>query len=235
MNDYFHFKQFSVSHKRSSMKVGTDGVLLGAWVNIGGAQTILDIGTGTGLIALMLAQRTPSNVCIDAIEVDAKACMDADENIRASPWTEKITLHQTAIQSYQPEKKYDLIISNPPYFINSFKPPDKSRHVARHTDTLTFEELIQASLRLLEPEGRLAVILPQTEGQLFLSLAQRKGLFCIRQWTFRSRIHKPIERLLLEFGRHPAKPEMGELLLYDQGEKWSEGYIALTKEFYLNI
>lgn len=235
MNDYFHFKQFSVSHKRSSMKVGTDGVLLGAWTTVDAAKTILDIGTGTGLIALMLAQRTSPGTHIDAVELDEQAWMDATENVRASPWVEKIALHQTAIQLYQPEKKYDLIISNPPYFINSFKPPDKSRHVARHTDTLTFEELIRASLRLLEPEGRLAVILPQTEGQLFLSLAQRNGLFCIRQWTFRSRRHKPIERLLLEFGRHPAKPEMGELLLYDQGEKWSEGYIALTKEFYLNI
>jgi tRNA1Val (adenine37-N6)-methyltransferase len=235
MNEYFHFKKFSVSHKRSSMKVGTDGVLLGAWVNVKDSKTILDIGTGTGLIALMLAQRTPADTHIDAVEPDEPACLDAEENFKNAPWANRIFLHQASIQAFQTTKKYDLIISNPPYFINSYKPPDKSRHIARHADTLTFEELIHASLHLLEPEGRLAVILPQTEGQLFLSLTQRNGLFCIRQWTFRSRSHKPIERLLLEFGRHPEKPEMGELLLYDQGERWSEGYVALTKEFYLNI
>jgi tRNA1Val (adenine37-N6)-methyltransferase len=236
MNEYFHFKQFSVSHKRSSMKVGTDGVLLGAWVDVQNTKRILDVGTGTGVIALMLAQRTTPGTRIDAVELSDEACLDAAENFANSPWREKITLHHMSVQSFSPKHQFDLIVSNPPYFINSYKPADKMRHQARHTDSLSFLELLQTSSKWLTPDGRLAVILPAHEGATFLSLTRNFSLHCIRQWMFRSRQHKPVERLLFEFSGQPNPLEARELCLYeDNGDQWTEEYVAITRDFYLNI
>ncbi len=215
------------------MKVGTDGVLLGAWVNVTNAQTILDIGTGTGVIALMLAQRTSSSVQIDAVEFNPDACIDAQENFSQSSWTDRLHLYTEAIQVFAPEKMYDLIVSNPPYFINSYKPPDLNRTTARHTEQLSFEELLSAVLRLLNVSGRFAVVLPVTEGQAFEKLALDSGLSCIRKWSFRTRENKPVERLLMEFSRHSRPCETGEILLYESGENWSNGYKNLIKDFYL--
>lgn len=231
--DQFHFKKFSVTHKRSSMKVGTDGVLLGAWVDVTNAGSILDIGTGTGVIALMLAQRTSSSVQIDAVELNPDACIDAQENFSQYSWTDRLHLYTEAIQVFAPEKMYDLIVSNPPYFINSYKPPDLHRTTARHTAQLSFEELLSAVLRLLNVSGRFAVVLPVTEGQAFEKLALDSGLSCIRKWSFRTRENKPVERLLMEFSRHSRPCETGEILLYESGENWSNGYKNLIKDFYL--
>lgn len=231
--DQFHFKKFSVTHRRSSMKVGTDGVLLGAWVNVTHANSILDIGTGTGVIALMLAQRTSSPVQIDAVEINPDACADAQENFSQSPWADRLHLYTQAIQTFAPDKTYDLIVSNPPYFINSYKPPDLQRTTARHTEQLTFEELISITLRLLRAGGRLAVVFPVTEGNIFEKLAQKNDLYCIRKWSFRTRSNKPVERLLLEFSKDNRPCETGEILLYESGENWSVGYRNLMKDFYL--
>jgi tRNA1Val (adenine37-N6)-methyltransferase len=231
--DQFHFKKFSVTHKRSSMKVGTDGVLLGAWVDLTNTGSILDIGTGTGVIALMLAQRTPSSVHIDAVELNPDACVDAQENFSQAPWTDRLHLYTQAIQTFTPEKTYDLIVSNPPYFINSYKPTNLHRTTARHTKQLSFEELLSAVLRLLNVSGRFAVVLPVTEGQAFEKLALDNGLSCIRKWSFRTRENKPVERLLMEFSRHNQPFETGEILLYESGENWSDEYKNLMKEFYL--
>jgi len=230
----FHFKQFSVRHDRSGMKVGTDGVLLGAWANVADAKTILDIGTGTGVIALMLAQRTDS-AKIHAIEIHEDAFRDALENFTVSKWKDRLILHSGAIQQFTSDEKFDMLISNPPYFLNSYKPPSSKRETARHTETLSFDELLAASDILLTQAGKLSVILPFAEGQLFVSLASRKGFACTRKWSFKSRIHKPIERLLLEFSRESWLPEEGEILLYDTGEEWSAAYRKLTGDFYLKI
>ena len=214
------------------MKVGTDTVLLGAWVNVYQAQSILDIGTGNGTIALMLAQRSLESATIDAVEIEATDVMQAEENFQNSPWNAKIQLHHTAIQNFFPEKKYDLIISNPPYFINSQRPPDERRHQARHTIYLSYDDLIAATLRLLKEDGKFSVVLPFTEGLQFLDLANQCGLFCSRQYSFRTRSEKPIERWLLEFSKNQSPEERGEILLYNKGEEWSKEYTELTTDFY---
>jgi tRNA1Val (adenine37-N6)-methyltransferase len=232
----FHFKQFSIRHEKSGMKVGTDGVLLGAWADVSGANHILDIGTGSGVIALMLAQRTNTDSVIDAVEIDEVACEEAGENINASPWSEKISVHHIAIQDFKKEILYDLIISNPPYFLNSYKPPDAKRLAARHTENLSFDDLLEAAQRFLTSTGRLNVILPITEGEQFISLANSKNLVLTRKWTFRTRLEKPVERYLMEFSKYTDKlMDTGEIRLYDQGENWSEEYRELTREFYLKI
>lgn len=235
MADYFHFKKFSVRHDRSGMKVGTDGVLLGVWVDVRQATQILDIGTGTGVIALMLAQRASDAVTIDAVEINAAAYADAQENIAASPWHDRVHLHHTAIQQFNPSTRFDLIVTNPPYFQKSYKPPTAQRETARHTEHLTFVEILQAAEKLLTANGKLNVILPYTEGLQFITLAEHKGLHCSRKWIFRTRANKPVERFLLEFRWEKKDLNEGEILLYSSGEEWSDGYKELTREFYLKI
>lgn len=159
----FHFKQFTISQQGSSHKVGTDGVLLGAWVNIENTNSILDIGTGTGLISLMLAQRTSGKVIIDALEIQHEDAAQAKKNVEKSLWKTIINIHEVAAQNYLSGKKYDLIVSNPPYFINSWLPPDARRTMVRHTEHLSFQDLINSVIALMGPDGRFAVVLPYTE------------------------------------------------------------------------
>ncbi|MBX2945261.1 MAG: methyltransferase [Cyclobacteriaceae bacterium] len=233
-SDQFHFKQFSVTHKRSSMKVGTDGVLLGAWVNVTHVKSVLDIGTGSGVIALMIAQRSGASH-IDAVELDMDAAEDARENFKQAPWAERLHLYHCPVQLFQTKKKYDLIVSNPPYFSNSYKPENENRMVARHTESLSFQDLLEAANKWLNPAGRLAVILPAAEGKLFKTWAQAAGMVCIREWTFQTRRNKPVERQLMEFARMHKTIEHGKILLYehDSGETWATDYINLTRDFYL--
>jgi len=235
MADYFHFKKFSVRHDRSGMKVGTDGALLGAWADVRQATQILDIGTGTGLIALMLAQRASESITIDAVEIDDAAYADAQENIAASPWHDRVHLHHTAIQNFNPSTKFDLIVTNPPYFQKSYKPLTAQRETARHTEQLTFDEVLNITEKLLAPNGKLNLILPYTEGLQFIELANHKGLNCTRKWIFRTRANKPVERFLLEFRWEKKELDEGDILLYSSGEEWSDGYKELMQEFYLKI
>ena len=232
---HFKFKQFTIRHDRTSMKVGTDAVLLGAWTQLKKAKTILDIGTGSGVIALMLAQRSGKDVVIEAVELEVHAFEQATENVRQSPWPKKVKVNHYAIQDFHPDKKYDLIVSNPPYFQNSQKPPDGKRLQTRHTDTLPFLDLINSANRLLAPNGKLNVILPYHEALSFIELAHHNKLYCSRQWGFRARKEKPIERWLLEFSTNPLTKDEGEIILYKIGEEWSDEYKLLTKDFYLKI
>ncbi|MBI1770641.1 MAG: methyltransferase [Bacteroidetes bacterium] len=229
----FHFKKFSVNHDRCAMKVGTDSVLLGTWVNVDHARRILDIGTGSGVIALMLAQRTNEDALIDAIEIEKNDAEQATENVLQSPWPVKISVHQTSLQEFHPDHRYDLIVSNPPYFINSLLPPSQERTKARHASDLTFEELISHSLRLLKSDGRLAVVLPFAEGNIFKSIAIEKQLHLIRETAFHSREEKPMERWLFEFSCIHVKHQSSRLVLYDNIFEQSKEYINLTKDFYL--
>jgi tRNA1Val (adenine37-N6)-methyltransferase len=234
-NKPFQFKQFAVDHSLSTHKVGTDGVLLGAWVNVSKHDRhILDVGTGSGLIALMLAQRTAPDTHIDAVEIDAANAKQAAQNVRNSPWPEKIIIHTQAIQQYFREKKYDLIVSNPPFFVNSLLPPDKRRSNARHGELLSFEDLLDSVTRLLKKDGRFCVILPLAEGNIFTGLATKHHLFAYRETAFRSRTDKPVERLLLEFSFVEDTKSETEIILYRHDGKWSEDYINLTGEFYLS-
>ena len=157
MKNRFDFKQFSICQDQCAMKVGTDGVLLGAWAD--GGRRILDIGTGTGIIALMMAQRFP-DAAIDAIEIDHDACRQAAGNIAATPFADRIRIHECPIQHFQPTMRYDVIVSNPPYFINSMKNPDKKRATARHTDTLSPRDLFMAAEKMLDENGIFSIIIP---------------------------------------------------------------------------
>jgi tRNA1Val (adenine37-N6)-methyltransferase len=231
----FRFKQFTIKQSRSTHKVGTDGVLLGAWSDIQGADRILDIGTGTGLIALMLAQRTPQTVLIDAVEIDKDDAQQARENVQNSPWPSKINVLHNPVQEFNPDYRYDLIVTNPPYFINSWLPPEKKRGQARHTQELSFEDLLLSVKRLLKKSGKLSIILPLQEGMQFIQQAHFHQLYCIRQLAFRSRSQKPVERLLLEFGENPQSIQKEELILHGDRDTWSEEYQDLTRNFYLKI
>jgi tRNA1Val (adenine37-N6)-methyltransferase len=234
---HFQFKQFEVQHDRSTMKVGTDAVLLGAWAHVANASRILDIGTGSGIIALMAAQRTPPITQIDAVEIEGQDAAQAAENFSASPWSERLHIHVTPIQEFTPQLSslYDVIVSNPPYFINSQEPPNKRRHEARHTVTLDHATLLAAAGRLLHPQGAFNVVLPYTEGLQFIDLAKQQDFFCCRQYSFRTREGKPIERWLLEFSRKKKETETGEILLYKEKLEWSDSYVKLTRDFYLKL
>lgn len=230
----FRFKQFSVAHDRSTHKVGTDAVLLGSWVTIMATDThILDVGTGSGVIALMLAQRTKNTAHIDAVEIHDDDARQARENVARSPWPAKISIHTTAAQKFQTEKRYDVIVSNPPYFERSLLPPDQKRTTARHTLDLSFDDLLGTVTRLMKSDGRFAVILPYTEAMQFVDLTERAGLYPFRTTSFRTRIHKPVERMLIEFSRQRESATNSELTLYGDGEVWSEDYRLLTGDFYI--
>ncbi len=231
----FHFKQFSVEQRRSTHKVGTDGVLLGAWVGTGGAKRILEIGTGSGVIALMLAQRTVDDVRIDAVEIGKDDAEQARENVAASLWKHRIMVHHTAIQRFEGSKPYDLIVTNPPFFSNSLLPPDTRRRLARHTDELSFDELLSATATHLATGGRLALILPVDEAERFKKLASNYRLSCVRECAFRTRPGRAIERLLMEFSPSNGMAEREELMLYDEQGHWTTDYRRLTGDFYLKF
>jgi tRNA1Val (adenine37-N6)-methyltransferase len=234
----FHFKQFSIEDASSAMKVGTDAVLLGAWVSVKGAKRILDVGTGCGIIALMLAQRTDekvNDVNIEGIEIEEQDVKQADENLLETRWCNRVLFHNYSLQNFRSGYKYDLIVSNPPYFNNSQLPPAKHRAKARHTDSLSYKELLHHSVRLLKTKGRLAMILPFEEGKIFVSLAKEVSLFLNRQLSFYSRKEKPQERWLFEFSFEAKSVKEETLVLHGEGESWSEEYKKLTKEFYLKL
>lgn len=235
-NSYFQFKKFTVWQDQCAMKVGTDGVLLGAWTDIGNSRRILDIGTGTGLIALMLAQR--SKALIDAIDIDLDACQQARSNIAKSPFTDRIQVYHTPLSEYKPltDEKYDRIVSNPPYFTETLKCPEDKRRIARHADTLTLPHLLERSRELLAPEGKLALILPYDHHDILMNQAEKESLFLYRETTVSSRSGlKPI-RLLVELATYPTK-EIGSssLFLETEDHQYTDTFTTLVKDFYLKM
>jgi tRNA1Val (adenine37-N6)-methyltransferase len=231
--ELFYFKKFEVRHKQSSMRVGTDAVLLGAWTAVDNCTSILDIGTGCGVIALMLAQRTADNVLIDAIDIDPASCVEAQLNFQSSPWVTKLKVKLSSIQHLKSDTPYDLIVSNPPFFSNSYKPQRLTRMHARHTTQLDARTLISSVKQLLSISGKFSVVLPFTEGLEFIRLCENHALHCTRKISVRGREHKPIERWLLEFQFTKTEPEQGEIIIYDAGDSWADSYKTLTKDFYL--
>ena len=250
---FFRFKQFTVWHDRCAMKVGTDGVLLGAWcpMAVDSLQLIvnsrkhkefrvLDIGTGSGLIALMLAQRTCAvdslqwTVGIDAIDVDEGAVEQATYNFEQSPWVEQLHAYQSSLQEWHSAIKYDLIVSNPPYFQASLKNPDSQRATARHTDTLSYTALIQHASRLLQEDGTLALVLPFEAKEDIVALAEAHALYPTQITHVHTKPGKPAKRLLIAFSPI-AHREYSTPTFYIESENSprSEEYKALTKEFYL--
>lgn len=235
-NPYFQFKKFTVWHDKCAMKVGTDGVLLGAWANIEKCQRILDVGTGTGLIALMLAQR--STAILDAIDIDPDACLQAQENIAKSPFANRIQVYQSPLSEYKPDEniKYDLIVSNPPYFIDSLKCPDIKRNLARHTDTLSLPDLLRDSRKMLAPEGNIALVLPFEQRESLIDLAQKESLSPSRE-THVSPLPGAIpKRLLIELSAKPtAQPKLSYLALEIERHRYTDEFTALAKDFYLKM
>jgi tRNA1Val (adenine37-N6)-methyltransferase len=232
--DIFKFKQFKVGQNQNVHRVGTDGVLLGAWVNIGKATQILDIGTGTGVIALLLAQR--SHAKITGIDSDQEAFRITRQNADESPWKERIRIIETSLQDFYTEARFDLVVCNPPFFENSLKPPTSHRQQQRHTNTLPQDQLIENVVQLLTPIGRLAVVLPTAEGNRFKEIAASFNLYQHRSCAVFSKIGKPQERWLLEFARTPtATEDKTQLTIMDAAGQWTDEYKALTRDFYLNF
>ncbi len=231
----FHFKQFTIVQDKCIMKVSTDSVLLGAWANITSSKKILDIGTGTGILALMIAQRN-SQAIIHAVEIDDLAVADATINIKNSNWSERITLFHKSIQDFIKIRLdvYDHIISNPPFFINSTLGPDKSRNAARHTLLLSFEEILKSCDLLLRKEGSLSIILPPNEAKEFLATAILFGFYCNRKTEIYPKENKSVERVLMELSKTQQVCVKDSIVIQksDESNDYTEPYKELTKDFY---
>lgn len=263
-SDFFRFKQFCVWHNLCAMKVGTDGVLLGAWAmqgtdtpssstteghhisksidekseaqrrNHAEVHHILDIGTGSGLIALMLAQRF-EQATIDAIDIAPSAIQQAEQNFEQSPWSERLCCSLSALQDYHSDTAYDLIVSNPPYFQNSLKTPDQDRLLARHTDSLPYSLLLHHAARLVAPQGIIALILPAEAEKDIIRIAETEKLFCTRLTRVCTKPGKAAKRILVEFSPIPSdQPTLPELFYIESPTSpRSEEYSRLTQDFYL--
>ncbi len=233
-NNYFSFKQFTISQDRSAFKVGTDGVLLGAIADVGGAQKILDVGSGSGLIAIMLAQRSEAD--ISAIEPDFGSYVQACDNIGNCKWSSRISIENCDLQSYTANEKFDLIVTNPPFFKDSLKNPDQRKAAARHNDSLTSDELLTGVSRLLVENGKFQLIMPYAEGNIFIVEAAGFGFFCNSILKIRPLPDSEIRRLILTFSRQKTVPSE-KFLTIEKGKRheFTEDYINLTKEFYLKF
>lgn len=235
-NNYFQFKQFKIIQKKAAMKVGTDGVLLGAWVNISEAKNILDIGTGTGVIALMAAQRSKAG--ITGIEIEQKAAEEAHDNVKNSPWGNRCTIENISFQEFanNTKKTFDLIVSNPPFFVNNKKSKDNNLAIAKHNDMLPYSDIISGSLKILLASGRLALILPVIPAKNFIHLANQNGLFLNRITFVRPNYNKEVHRYLMEFSQNNTSVEPDELAIHENdGSDFTPKYKAYTSEFYLNF
>jgi len=233
--DGFTFKQFFVAHDRCAMKVGTDGVLLGAWAPVAGARRILDIGCGSGLIALMLAQRTPQQVMLDAVELEASAANQAEENVQASPWADRITVHQQDIVSWseQSEKRYSLIVSNPPFFAPGTASASAERDSARSTTTLDHPTLLRCAAQLIEEEGIFCVVLPEDAGENLIPLALAEGWHLRYRYDVAAYAQRPPNRLVLGFSPTAGETLQERLAIRDEDKSYSADWLSLVSDFYL--
>lgn len=233
-NNYFEFKQFRIIQERSAMKVGMDGVLLGAWLNPDHCKRILDVGTGTGLLALMAAQQVKA--IVDAVEIDQDACEEALFNFSNSPWAGRLNGFHIPFQDFKPAYKYDHIISNPPFFENSLKPDDEKRLKARHSESLGLNELLDKAASLLEDDGRISLIIPAEKDDQLQKRADETGLFIRRKcFVYPFRSGKP-NRILLELAAGACELVTDKITIRDEGtNSYSEAYRKLTADFYRSL
>ena len=227
----FRFKQFEIEQDRCAMKVGTDGVLLGAWAQ--GGCRILDIGSGTGLISLMMAQRFPEAEVV-GIDMDADACGQARENVMASPFRDRVEIVCCRLQDFGAAGVFDAIVSNPPFFVDSLKNPDSKRTMARHTDSLPFRDLFAGVKRLLSDDGIFSAIVPVEVVEQFVAESYILGFYLIRKCGVKTVERKQPKRFMLSFAKHRISPyeEHVETMMDSQGNR-SEWYKKITEEFYL--
>jgi len=234
-NNYFNFKQFTINQDKCTFKVGTDGVLLGACADIMGVATILDIGTGTGLIALILAQRCGAE--ITAIEPDYDSFEQACDNVRQSKWLNRIKVVNSNLQNFDlGENRFDLIVTNPPWFTDSLRNPDPGKAAARHNVNIDTSDMLNGVIRLLGNDGRFQVIMPYAEGNVLIAEAKEYELFCNNIQKIRPLPTSKVRRLILTFSRHRVKPAEKFLTIeYGKEHKFTEEYIDLTRDFYLKF
>jgi tRNA1Val (adenine37-N6)-methyltransferase len=230
----FRFKQFQILDNKCAMKVGVDAVLLGAWTDVSDAKSILDIGTGSGVIALMLAQR--SEAFIHGIEIDIDAAKQAEENVRHSPWSDRVKTEHISVQDFasSDDLRFDLLVCNPPYFNNSLLSPSSGRNQARHTGELSFNDLADAFSKLTAPGGKCCVILPLPESSLFESVMRHRDFAPSRKLLIYPKPGKPANRILMqfEFGSIEQAEEESIYIRSDENS-YTDAYKELTKDFYL--
>lgn len=244
----FQFQHFTIHQDRCAMKVGTDGVLLGAWATLPSqtegyhAYSLLDVGTGTGIIALMLAQRTTQRTAtpfhIEAIEIDPIAAQQAQENIAASPWHDRITVLPLSLQAFADNNsagQYDLIVSNPPFYNATLKPSDEGRAVARHKDALPVSDITRFASTHLNENGRLALIYPTAYDSEVMTAAVLSGLHPVRICDILTKLGKPSKRRMTEFSRQNVPISREQLIIRDTDGKYTDAYRALTSDFYLHL
>lgn len=236
-NDTFEFKKFKIKQDKCAMRVSTDAVLLGAWVIPNGSTSILDIGTGTGVIALMLAQK--SNASILAIDIDKESTEQAKLNVAESIYSDKVNVVHASFQELvkTSHQKFNLIVTNPPYFIDSLKNTSETRSTARHTDSLSFEDLINGVKKLLDDKGKFCLILPKNEAALFREMAQLKGLYLSKLLRIRTRFEKESEkRHLMQFEFKESEFSESTLVIEkDSHRNYTQEYKDLTKDYYINF
>lgn len=235
-NNYFKFKQFTIHQEHAAFKITTDSVLLGAWAGLEGAKRILDVGTGTGILALMAAQRCDAEIV--AVEPDRDSFMQAGLNITGSPWHRRIKLVNSTLQEYNPGKNilFDAIITNPPFFVSSLPNPDPKKAIARHSLTLSHDELIIHANRLLAPGGVLHLVLPVSEAEHFISMAEKHRLSCRKRLNVKPTPSQAPVRVLMTLGRQKTEPEENTIVIERGGRHhYSDEYLSLTKDFYMKF
>lgn len=251
MENVFHFKQFDVAQDRCAMKIGTDGVLLGALSIVNCQSSIvncLDIGTGTGLVALMIAQQLSDagvkNFHIDAVEIDQEAAKQAEENVEKSPWNDAITVHAMALEAFlskaeseKTEVKYDLIVSNPPFYNATLKPEDTARAIARHKDSLPLKQIMDCAQMMMNDNGQLVLIHPMNYDQEVMTEAILAGLKPSHIWNILTKVGKPCKRRITTLTKpQSASTLIAETLsLRDENNEYSQEYRQLTEPFYISL
>jgi tRNA1Val (adenine37-N6)-methyltransferase len=232
----FRFKEFMIEDDQSTMRVGSDAVLLGAWAEISDDQAILEVGTGCGVISLMLAQR--STAVIDAIDIDQPSVIQAKENFEKSRWKKRLSAFHISFQDFfqGKEHRYDHIITNPPFFRKSLKSPEQKNNLSKHELHLGYEDLLEGTVHLLKPDGRLSLILPVAESRIFCPLAEEKKLFLSRATTVVPRVTKQANRILMEFSfRRPPAPDHGNLVVREKSGSYTTEYISFTEPYYFSL
>lgn len=239
MNKPFKFKQFEVQQDQCAMKIGTDGVLLGAWASLKHEPTsILDIGAGTGILALMLAQRSNAlSMNIDAIEIDDYAYEQCVENFENAPWSDRLFCYHASLAEFveEIEDKYELIVSNPPFYSENYKTKNKQRDLARFQDAMPFEHLIESVFHLLSKKGVFSVVIPFKEENSFIEIASTIGLLPNKILRVKGNASSEFKRSLIEFSFRESAIELNELIIETERHKYTEDFVELTKDFYLKM